>query len=69
MSEGILTDKPLVEQILDDMFYHIAQQAEFDSDTVSKLRQLAETTRLAKSDQIVEVIKAGPETLDETSGA
>lgn len=67
MSEGSPTDKPLIEQIFDEMFHQIGEQAEFDSDTVTRLTQLAKTTGLAKPDQIVEVTKVGQETPDEAS--
>ena len=67
MSEVTSTDKPLIEQILDEMFRRIREHPELDSDTVSRLTQLAKTTGFAKPDQIVDIIKAGQETPDEAS--
>lgn len=56
MTEETNVEKSLEEQIMDAIFVSIDSKDEFDADTVSKLRQLAENGSFGKSALVAEAI-------------
>jgi hypothetical protein len=58
MDESI--QKPLVEQILDEMFAILQSQEEFDDETITKLKHLAASGDLQKPARVTQVIKSAP---------
>ena len=58
MPQGIVVQKSLVEQILDNMFASIAQKEEFDVDTIRRLKKLAERGDLKKAPRVAEAVKS-----------
>ncbi len=54
-------EKPLVEQILDEMFAVIEVREEFDTPTIEKLKQLVKSGDLTKVKQVDKAIKLVPE--------
>ena len=54
-------EKPLVEQILNEMFAIIEVREEFDTPTIDKLKQLVKSGDLTKAKQVGKAIKLVPE--------
>jgi hypothetical protein len=50
-------EKPLLEQIMDELFQKISQKREFDEQTILKLKLLAETGDFRKSQSVSSAIK------------
>jgi len=61
MAEGNGIKKPLVEQILDEMFASIEVREEFDTPTIQKLKKLVVSGGLGEAKQVAKAIKSGPE--------
>lgn len=61
MGEENAIEKPLVEQILNEMFAIIEVREEFDTPTVEKLKQLGKSGDLTKAKQVDKAIKLVPE--------
>lgn len=64
VEEREMSDTPtkgsLTDQILDHMFASLQARAEFDLETIEKLRQLAATSDLDKAGHIIKAIKPTP---------
>lgn len=54
------TQEPIIEQILDGLFDHLHTHDEFDEETISNLRELANKGDLQKHQQVVKTIKVLP---------
>lgn len=67
MAEEGSLQKPLIQQVLDDMFAVIKEREEFDPEMIEKLKRLAETGDLKKPSQVMEAIKRVPEERDEST--
>lgn len=61
MGEENAIEKPLVEQILNEMFAIIEVREEFDTPTIEKLKQLVISGDLTKAKQVDKTIKLVPE--------
>ena len=61
MGEENAIEKPLVEQILNEMFAIIEVREEFDTPTIEKLKQLVISGDLTKAKQVDKAIKLVPE--------
>lgn len=61
MTEIPPVPKSLTEQILDEMFASIEARAEFDTQIIQMLKQLALTGDLKKAPQVTKVIKSTSE--------
>ena len=57
MVEENAIEKPLVEQILNEMFAIIEVREEFDAPTIEKLKQLVISGDLTKAKQVDKAIK------------
>ncbi len=53
MGEISIVQKPLLEQILDEMFLSIEKQEEFDAETIEKLKKLATSGDLRKANVVI----------------
>ena len=53
--------KPLVEDILDQMFAELERREEFDPETIENLRKLRTEGTLKKTTKVREVVKPKPE--------
>ena len=56
--------KPLVEQILDEMFSNLEQLEEFDREALERLKELAGSGNLRRTPQVIQALKStsgGPE--------
>ncbi|MHC4620788.1 MAG: hypothetical protein ACYTEQ_23835 [Planctomycetota bacterium] len=51
-------EKPLIEQIYDELFAEIVGHTEFDADLVNALKELAAKGELKKFKEVSETIKA-----------
>ena len=60
MGEENAIEKPLVEQILNEMFAIIEVREEFDTPTIEKLKQLVISGDLTKAKQVDKAIKLVP---------
>lgn len=60
MEKKAVIEKPLIDQILDDLFTKIEKQKEFDATVIENLRALAGTSGLTKPQRITEAIKIMP---------
>jgi hypothetical protein len=58
MGEENAIEKPLVEQILNEMFAIIEVREEFDTPTIEKLKQLVISGDLTKAKQVGKAIKS-----------
>ena len=58
MGEDNAIEKPLVEQILNEMFAIIEVREEFDAPTIEKLKQLVISGDLTKQRKVTEAIKS-----------
>jgi hypothetical protein len=61
MGEGNAIEKPLAEQILEEMFTLLEVREEFDTATIEKLKQLVKSGDLMKAKQVAEAIKSASE--------
>ena len=62
-------NKPLVEQIYDELFSNIKKHVEFSEETITELKQLASKGELKKHGKVIEAIKVTvAKKKDETSG-
>ena len=61
MDEEHTIEKPLVEQILDEVFATIEVRDEFDAATIEKLKQLVKSGDLTKAKQVNKAIRLVPE--------
>lgn len=57
MTEEHVIEKPLIEQIVDEMLNIIEKQEEFDPQTITNLKSLALDGKLTKKTQVIETIK------------
>lgn len=57
MAHKTIIPKPLVEQILDDMFASLETRQEFDTQTIESLKRLAQQGGLTKSKQVEKAIE------------
>lgn len=55
------SSKSLVEQILDEMFDRVEEQNQFDEKTLYELKQLALSSLLKKTPEVIAVIKLAAE--------
>ncbi len=60
MTEEISIQKPLTEQILDEMFASIEGLEEFDAQTLQQLKQVTKGGGLTKATQVVKALKFMP---------
>lgn len=60
MAKDIITQKSLVEQILDEMFITLEERDEFDTHTIQRLKELATSGNLNKVKKVAESIKSAP---------
>jgi len=61
MEKKSRVQKPLVEDILDQMFAELERREEFDPATIENLRKLRTEGTLKKTPKVREVIKPKPE--------
>lgn len=61
MSESTEIQKPISEQILDELITRLREREGFDENVVEKLQRLAQNGELKKSQQIVSAIRVQPE--------
>ena len=61
MGEENAIEKPLIEQILDEVFVIIEVRGEFDTATIEKLKQLVKSGDLTKAKQVDKAIRLVPE--------
>ena len=54
-----MTQKPLLEQILNKMFDELEGLEQFDPATIERLKDLVQTGGLARPDRLTEGIKGG----------
>lgn len=57
MAHKTIIPKPLVEQILDDMFASLETRQEFDTQTIESLKRLAQQGGLTKPKQVEKAIE------------
>lgn len=60
MSKKAEIQKPIAEQIFDELFVLLQEHSEFDTETIDKLKQLAQNGDLRKAQPILKVIKTLP---------
>ncbi|MCD4782247.1 MAG: hypothetical protein K8T10_00300 [Candidatus Eremiobacteraeota bacterium] len=58
MTEKVIVQKSLVEQIFDEMFKKIEGTDEFDAETIEEIKGLAKSGNLGETVQIKDVIKS-----------
>lgn len=57
---GTSPQKSITQRILDEMFDSIEEHEEFDEQVILKLKRLADSGILSKSERVIEVIKVVP---------
>ena len=57
MTKKKILEKSLVDMILEEMYEGIEKKAEFDSETIEKLKRLVATSDLKKASKVMEALK------------
>ncbi len=68
MKNEDFSEKPLVEQVYDELFADIEKIGEFDEVTIKTLKQLAASDELKKAGKVTDAIKIRVAKGNETAG-